>query len=498
MGKEYGRHRNQEGSKEPANVVNQTSPARNSLPSSGHYSIEMDLDAITAGDLRVATLRMKCLARAVLGNEHDSDDAAQDAWCRVLNAPQTIKRSDAWLAGVARNVARERRRSQQRRKKREEHCALPEGKSADQIALDQMDALESLIQVVRSIDQPYRSALVLQFVVGLEPAQAAEALGVNRATHRSHVHRGLALVRAELHRKHQADRKPWQASIAPLLTGALPKLAGGIAVTKSTAALGGALLLLLIGSIAYVEISSRDAEHAIQDNYQESLSTEASHLEHLDASLDTDREASPPTMLGPPRNEPLTPSQANPALRSSGKSAPSAAKEDKEEHEEAETESQPKTVDEEEPKETKTRIWNVLHAVRVLKLEPHQAEDMQRIQNEVRDEILAILKTEPHTGRAPHEIKQDVADHLVATTREGRDKGTKFESELQAVMAQRMPGSSSTYKDVLAEIREEGHRRMRRVLTLQQLERWDEADTSTVFNVTMIAGGRHIKMRRAR
>ena len=51
---------------------------------SGHYSVERDSDPATAADLAHATERMKRLARAVLGNEHDAEGATQDAWCRAL------------------------------------------------------------------------------------------------------------------------------------------------------------------------------------------------------------------------------------------------------------------------------------------------------------------------------------------------------------------------------------------------------------------------------
>ena len=275
----------------------------------------MDPDTSTAGDLLVATRRMKRLARAVLGNEHDADDAAQDAWCRVLDSPGATKRGEAWLAGVARNVAREKRRALRRRRKREERSARPETKSADQSALDQIDALQSLVQVVRSIEQPYRSALVLQYVIGLDPAQAAEALGVNRATHRSRVHRGLALMRAQLDGEDRASRRTWQALITPLLTEALPAFAGGSVVSKSTTALGGALLLLLIGGVAHVGLASRDAEHSNRESPTEARSTGTPRLEGLTTSAGTDREESHSAAPETRRDEPSAPRKVRFSVR---------------------------------------------------------------------------------------------------------------------------------------------------------------------------------------
>ncbi len=220
----------------------------------------MKFDPATACDLAVATERMKRLAHAVLGNEHDAEDAAQDAWQRALNLGRGVGDSEAWLAGVARNVARERRRASARRRSREGTAAKPETRPPDQVALDQIDSLQSLVAAVRALDEPYRSALVLRYVLGLSPADAAEALDINRSTLRSHVHRGLAHVRVSLDRRNR-DGRPWQASIAPLLAGnTAAALTGGLVMSKSTSVLGAAVLLTLLAVAGYAFFPDTDAD----------------------------------------------------------------------------------------------------------------------------------------------------------------------------------------------------------------------------------------------
>ncbi len=206
----------------------------------------MQFDPPNSQDLTVATGRMRRLALALVGNAHDAEDVAQEAWSRALQGGATPDDGDAWLNGVARNVAREHRRAGKRRRRRESASAKPESQSPDQLAVDHIEAIHSLVQVVRSLPQPYRSALIMQYVVGMAPAEAAEALGVNRATLRSRVHRGMEMVRAELERRSSNDRKPWQMVIAPLVADAARVTLGGLLVSKAASIAGAALLLLLL------------------------------------------------------------------------------------------------------------------------------------------------------------------------------------------------------------------------------------------------------------
>ena len=224
--------------------------------------MDMDPDSPLAEDLLRSTARMQRLARAVLGHDQDAEDAAQDAWCRTLGSTSNVPRHvPAWLAGVARNVARERRRASRRRRKREEAVARPDECAPAQDAVDRLDAMSVLLRVVRALPAPYRAALTLRYVVGLSPADAADALGLKSSTLRSHVHRGLALVRDELDRRRRGDHQSWKAVIAPLLSSPLPAVAGVTIVNKSMWILGVALLALLVAAGAHFTMNGTGAPH---------------------------------------------------------------------------------------------------------------------------------------------------------------------------------------------------------------------------------------------
>lgn len=205
----------------------------------------MESHNTTVQDLVSATARMRHLARALLGCPHDAEDVAQDAWCQALGTAETVRDPDAWLRGVARNVARHHRRADRRRRRREGMAARDESESASSLAYEHLEALRRVVAAVYSLRQPYRSALVLQYVVGLSAAEAANVLGVNRATLRSQVHRGLELLRTELGDARPDGRKGWQVLAAPLAAVPIKSTLGGAAMLKSVSAAGVALLLVL-------------------------------------------------------------------------------------------------------------------------------------------------------------------------------------------------------------------------------------------------------------
>jgi RNA polymerase sigma factor (sigma-70 family) len=224
----------------------------------------MPFNSSMPSDLAAATERMRRLARALVGNAHDAEDVAQEAWCQVLRSSSAAEDADAWLNGVARNVARHHGRAGKRRKHREAASAKPESQSPDQLALDHIEAVHALVKVVRSLPQPYRSALVFQYVVGMAPAEAAAALGVNRATLRSRVHRGLAMVRAELERRSSDDRNSWRLTITPLLASGGKTMLGGLLMSKATSLAGVALLVLFCAGGAALWVHSADPGEEVE------------------------------------------------------------------------------------------------------------------------------------------------------------------------------------------------------------------------------------------
>jgi carboxypeptidase family protein/sigma-70-like protein len=75
--------------------------------------------------------------------------------------------------------------------------------------------LEQLaVRAVLALSAPYRQALLLRYVRGLEPSEIARQLELPPSTVRNRIARGLAEVRAELDRRH-GRREAWVALLAP-------------------------------------------------------------------------------------------------------------------------------------------------------------------------------------------------------------------------------------------------------------------------------------------
>src|SRR6185503_11388300 len=118
-------------------------------------------------------------AAALAGAE--GEDLVQDTWLRVLERPQTaLARPHAWRA-----------RAERRRARREEQAARPEAEPST-VELAARAELEQLaVRAVLDLDEPYREALLLRYLRGLEPVEIARRLAVPSSTVRNRIARGL-------------------------------------------------------------------------------------------------------------------------------------------------------------------------------------------------------------------------------------------------------------------------------------------------------------------
>ena len=154
--------------------------------------------------------RLWSVARRVVGNHHEAEDAVQDclvrAWrdLRVLRDPD---RFEAWLYRLLINACRDRGRVA-RRPQVVELGDVPEiSDQADPIA-----AIERRDQVSRGfarLSTEHRAALVLHHYVGFRAREIADVLGVPEGTIVSRLHYASRAMRTEL----EADMRLTPATI---------------------------------------------------------------------------------------------------------------------------------------------------------------------------------------------------------------------------------------------------------------------------------------------
>ena len=144
---------------------------------------------------------LRRIARALVHDDATAEDLVQDVWVRALESPpQARGKSRGWLVRVAQNVARQNHRTKQRREARdreisEETLEEPTDAIAEQLELERL-----IIDAVQSLKSPYRDAVFLRFFRGLGHQAIGKQLGVPAATARTHLRRGLMMIRTRLER----------------------------------------------------------------------------------------------------------------------------------------------------------------------------------------------------------------------------------------------------------------------------------------------------------
>ena len=148
-------------------------------------------------------------ARAILRDDREAEEVAQDAWVRAfvhLGSFEGRSRFSTWLTRIAVNEALRRGRSQRfaaRAADGFEHVSggVPASAgSAEQNALrgEMRAALEHAIE---ALPDAFRATFVLRDVEGLSTAEAAECLEIAEETVKTRLHRARALLRRDLERR---------------------------------------------------------------------------------------------------------------------------------------------------------------------------------------------------------------------------------------------------------------------------------------------------------
>ena len=141
------------------------------------------------------------VARAVLGDPDDADDAAQDGF---LSALVKLAQYDArrpfgpWLMRIVANAATDRRRRRSVRRAEPLDPAMVGGGPRPDVAAVQSELGDRLRAALAELPERRRTAVVLFDVEGYSHAEIAGMLGVPEGTVRSEVFHGRRRLRALL------------------------------------------------------------------------------------------------------------------------------------------------------------------------------------------------------------------------------------------------------------------------------------------------------------
>jgi RNA polymerase sigma-70 factor (sigma-E family) len=154
-----------------------------------------------AGARVAALLRFAYL---VTGSQHAAEDAVQSALTRACEKWSRVRRTADPDAYVRRMVVNAHVSAWRRSGRRE----LTVAEVRDTEASDHAEGIatgDAVWRVCTTLPPQQRAAVVLRYYEDLEYAEIAAILGVTQATARSHVHRALATMRAELRRQEGDD-----------------------------------------------------------------------------------------------------------------------------------------------------------------------------------------------------------------------------------------------------------------------------------------------------
>jgi RNA polymerase sigma-70 factor (ECF subfamily) len=215
---------------------------------------------------------VRSVARATLRGDDLVDDVVQDTMLAALEESHRRRGPlRAWLAGVARNKARNLIRQRATRRKREERAASDEATDGVDELVARAEEGRRLVAAVLALDVLYRKAILLRYYEGMPPREVARRLDIPVETARTRIKRGIDRLRADLERTHEQEPGGWRAALLPLLQlpakGPVPTpvlITGGVVLGKN-GILWAALLLLIVAGGLWLqpwadEANSRDGD----------------------------------------------------------------------------------------------------------------------------------------------------------------------------------------------------------------------------------------------
>jgi len=193
-----------------ANVV-----VNNSVPAGPSHELEL-IDRVQRGEnhlfyelVRPYERRVFAAAMAILRNESDAEDVAQEAMLKALRAIRQFRadaRFSTWLIQITVNEALMRRRKERsgvmeaiddRRDEESDYAPrdFADWREIPSEALERKEVRQRLAQALASLDRKYREVFVLRDMEQLNIQETADALGISIASVKTRLLRARLMLR---------------------------------------------------------------------------------------------------------------------------------------------------------------------------------------------------------------------------------------------------------------------------------------------------------------
>lgn len=149
--------------------------------------------------------RLVNLAYHMIGDRHEAEDVAQDAFLRAYRALRSFRRRarfSSWLYRIALNACKDRLKARSRQGMGVEPDSLealgrpPDGSVVGDAA--QSELSEKMQEAIRRLPYVYREAFVLRHLQGLEYVEVARIAGVSTDAIRVRAYRAREMLRRDL------------------------------------------------------------------------------------------------------------------------------------------------------------------------------------------------------------------------------------------------------------------------------------------------------------
>ena len=204
------------------------------------------------------------LASELVADRALVDDLVQETCVAALqHAPRERSKLRQWLAEVLRNTLRQHVRAQGRRVAREAAGARPEALEATDRLVERVALQRELVDAVLTLDEPYRTAVLLRFFEELPPRAIAARLDVPVATVQSRLTRALAKLRERLDQRH-GPQGAWAVVLLPWVRGLDPRATTPLLplVMKTKLSLAVAATALAAGAFVWWQAGETPARGA--------------------------------------------------------------------------------------------------------------------------------------------------------------------------------------------------------------------------------------------
>jgi RNA polymerase sigma-70 factor, ECF subfamily len=148
--------------------------------------------------------RLLTVARLIMRDGHQAEDAVQDALVRAWQNLPLLRDPDRWDAWLHRLLVRACADQGRRRRRHEAEVRMIGIEAATGDDAGSIDDHDQLDRGFRRLKPDQRAALALRFYLGMTVPEVADALGVPVGTAKSKIHYAVEAMRAAL----EADERP--------------------------------------------------------------------------------------------------------------------------------------------------------------------------------------------------------------------------------------------------------------------------------------------------